>query len=372
MAAPSVSPVRISPLRRLPGAALLGALLVLLAACSGASSGPAGSSATTTGPSAGPAGTPSATSSVTLPATPSAAPTDTPPEQVLPLTGLPGAVPARPALVVKIENSAAARPQRGLLAADLVVEELVEGGITRFAAMYQSRAPGVVGPVRSLRNVDAQIAGPTRGVLAVSGGAQVALRVVRRADVRLVQPGDVGGAFFRSSARRAPHNLYLRTGLLWAKPDRAHAAPPAPYLQFGAAAGGGRSATRLALRFSAAARPTWRWDGGRRLWLRSEGTRAAVEEGGARLTATSVLVLRVRVGDAGYLDPAGNPVPETRFSGGGPALLASGGTVVAGRWSKGGPGDPVRLTGADGAPLPVPPGRTWVELLPLGARLDVA
>ena len=53
---------------------------------------------------------------------------------VAPLTGLPG-VKARPVVVVKIDNSAQARPQSGLQAADIVVEELVEGGLTRFAGL---------------------------------------------------------------------------------------------------------------------------------------------------------------------------------------------------------------------------------------------
>ncbi|MEL6983302.1 MAG: DUF3048 domain-containing protein, partial [Actinomycetota bacterium] len=52
---------------------------------------------------------------------------------VLPLTGLPGEVPNRPAAVVKIDNGSPARPQSGLNAADIVIEEEVEGGITRFA-----------------------------------------------------------------------------------------------------------------------------------------------------------------------------------------------------------------------------------------------
>ncbi|MGH8824512.1 MAG: DUF3048 domain-containing protein, partial [Jiangellaceae bacterium] len=70
---------------------------------------------------------------------------------VLPLTGTPapgGSVPARPALVVKIDNTGNGRPQVGLSAADLVVEELVEGGLTRLAAMFHSTMPPTVAPVR--------------------------------------------------------------------------------------------------------------------------------------------------------------------------------------------------------------------------------
>ena len=69
---------------------------------------------------------------------------------ILPLTGLPGEVPGHPAAVVKIDNGSRARPQTGLNAADIVVEEEVEGGITRFAAIFHS-TPSIVGPVRSGR-----------------------------------------------------------------------------------------------------------------------------------------------------------------------------------------------------------------------------
>jgi hypothetical protein len=294
---------------------------------------------------------------------------------VLPLTGAPG-TSDRPALVVKVENSAAARPQSGLQAADIVVEELVEGGITRFAAMYQSRDPGTVGPVRSVRHVDVQIAAPTRGILAFSGGAKVVLAVVRTADLRLAQQGDRSGAFFRSSSRRAPHNLYLRAGRLWDASGPDHSAPPPAYLPFGAdgslPAGAGTATTRADLRFSAAARPSWTYDAAKDRWLRSESGRKAVESTGARLSADTVLVLRVKVGDAGYRDPAGNPVPETRFVGSGTAVLLNGGRAVEGTWSKASADAALVLRGRDGAALDVPAGRTWIELLPVSGRLSLS
>lgn len=342
--------------------ATVGSVLVL-AACSDPAPVPA------------PPPTPSVpATSPSSPAGPSTSPA-APSGDVLPLTGRPGAVD-RPALVVKVENSAAARPQSGLQAADIVVEELVEGGITRFAAMYHSRDPGTVGPVRSVRHVDVPIAAPTRGILAFSGGAKVVLAVVREADLQLAQQGDRSGAFYRSPSRRAPHNLYLRAGKLWAAAGSDHSAPPPAYLPFVAAgsspAGSGAAVTRAALRFSAAARPSWSYDATKERWLRSENGRAAVESSGARLGADTVLVLRVKVGDAGYRDPAGNPVPETRFVGSGPAVLLHGGRAVEGTWSKASAEAALVLIGRDGGALGVPVGRTWIELLPVGGRLSLS
>ena len=90
-----------------------------------------------------------------------------------PLTGVAvEAPPQRPALAVKVENSVAARPQSGLNAADVVWEEVVEGGITRFVAVYHSNLPPDIGPIRSVRPMDAAIAGPLHGLFAFSGGGR--------------------------------------------------------------------------------------------------------------------------------------------------------------------------------------------------------
>ena len=76
-----------------------------------------------------------------------------------------------------------------------------------------------------------------------------------------------------------------------------------------------------------------------------------------------MLVLRVQVGDAGYLDPAGNPVPETKFTGKGAAMIFHDGRLVRGTWSKDGLDDAVTLSTKAGE-LTMPPGKVWIELVP--------
>jgi hypothetical protein len=127
----------------------------------------------------------------------SAGPTTTPtptPEPIWPLTGLPAPEgPAeRPVLVVKVDNTASARPQAGLSAADIVVEELVEGGLTRLAVLYHSTLPDAVAPVRSIRTSDIGIVLPTGGALVASGGAQRVLRAMDEAGVTVVTEGSAG------------------------------------------------------------------------------------------------------------------------------------------------------------------------------------
>ena len=54
-------------------------------------------------------------------------------------------------MAVTINNHVEARPQKGLSSADLIYEAVAEGGISRFLAIFHSKLPSVVGPVRSAR-----------------------------------------------------------------------------------------------------------------------------------------------------------------------------------------------------------------------------
>lgn len=297
-----------------------------------------------------PAPTPSA------PTTSTAAPTATPtPAPVWPLTGLPAdAAPAQPVLVVKIDNTAGARPQVGLSAADLVVEELVEGGSTRLAAMFHAALPPQVGPVRSIRTTDIGIVGPTQGVLAASGGAGRVLKQLADAGQQVRTESDAG--FSRDGDRRAPYNVMLDPSELVATLAGAPA-PAQPYLPWGEAPQGAPAST-AEVTFSGGHTTSWSWSG--TTWSRADSLAAEGED----FPAASVLILRVTTRDAGYEDPAGNPVPETVLEGSGEAIVLTGGQQIPATWTKGGAAEPITLADAQGVALSVPPGRTWIELVP--------
>ena len=304
-----------------------------------------------------------------------AAPTPPPaPQPVAPLTGLPvAAVEARPALAVKIENPPIARPQAGLTEADIVWEQVVEGGTSRFVAVYQSRLPASIGPVRSTRPMDPAIAAPLHGLFATSGGQGQYLSAVVDSGLQLFSfdAGDDG--FARQGPRQAPHNVYLDPAPLLAAADADHRAAPAAQFGYAPTAGTqttvaqGTAASGLDLRLSPEATPSWTWDPVGRTWARSEAGTPATAADGARVTATNVVVLRVEVVATDAVDPAGNAVPETLLAGrGGEALVATAGRTVPATWSKGADGDPVVLTAPDGTPVLLAPGTTWVELVPTG------
>lgn len=274
-----------------------------------------------------------------------------------PLTGLPadGAAPEHPVVVVKIDNTGASNPQLGLGSADLVVEELVEGGSTRLAVFYHSELPDRVGPVRSMRATDIGIVQPADAVLVASGGAPPTVRRVAGAGIKVVSEG--GPGYGRDSSRPSPYNLFMDLPVL-ARTLKAKGTPDS-YFEWGSAEDfpGGQPARKIAATFSGGQTTSWQFRKGTYDNLNSQAAT------GDEFRPATVLVLRVQVGDAGYKDPAGNPVPETRFAGKGEALVFHGGRVVRGTWTKRDLESPVTLSTRAGE-LTLPPGKVWIELVP--------
>lgn len=271
---------------------------------------------------------------------------------------MPGKLPDHPVYVVKVDNTSSAAPQLGLESADMVVEELVEGGLTRLAAFYYSTIPATVGPVRSMRASDIGITEPANAFIVASGAAGKTLKLLNEAGINRVTEGAIG--FFRSSIRSAPYNLMMKLPALAKHVGRPWEAPKHPYLPFGSAAAfhGTTPVTSMTVTFSGAHTDDWRLEGS--TWVRTN----SFAQKGHDFSVDNVLILRVQVGDAGYLDPGGNPVPETFFFGSGTATLVHGGKAEQGTWHKDGTHGVVTLTDSDGKPLTVPAGHTFVELLP--------
>jgi len=308
--------------------------------------------------------------------TPAAAGTPTssappPPPVLWPLTGLEsGVVPPHPALAVKIENSVDARPQTGLNSADVVWEEVVEGGITRFVAVYHSTLPAEIGPVRSVRPMDPAIAAPLHGLFAFSGGQSEYVNAVSQAGMQVLSFDNGDDGFYRIDSRYAPHNVYASPAALIAQADPAHLADPVTQFEYAAtgtqptAVAAGTPAGALQLTLSGVSHPQWTWSAPDANWLRAEDTTPSVEVDGSPLRAANVVVLRVDVVATAGLDPAGNPVPETLLEGRGEALVASGGRTMPVTWVKNSVTDRLALLGPDGNPVRLAAGNTWVELVP--------
>lgn len=289
-----------------------------------------------------------------------------------PLTGVAATdMPVRPALAVKIENSGEARPQTGLDEADNVWEEVVEGGISRFVAVYHSKVPTEVGPIRSVRPMDPAIIAPMHGLIAFSGGQAGFVNALQAAGIQTISMDAGAAGFYRKKGvAPAPHNVYGTPQTFWDQANAEHsAAPPAQFVfakrpESATAIATGAPAGTISVKLSGYAKPTWSWDAGSGTYLRSEGATPAVVRSGARLGATNVVTLSVRLVNSGTVDPAGNPVPETVMEGTGEGTLSSGGKFVAVTWTKNSIGEVLTLTAPDGSPATLAPGVTWIELVP--------
>lgn len=273
-----------------------------------------------------------------------------------PLTGLPvhGSTPKHPVLAVKIPNTAESYPQVGLSQADMVSEELVEGGISRLAAFYFQHTPDLVGPVRSMRASDIGIVKPLHAVLVASGAAPPTLRRLQQAHVTYYTGGP---GYFRDSSA-APYNLMLHLRQL-AATIKKKTVVPASYLPWGTEKdfSGVAPARHVAVRFSGGHTTEWAWTG------KHYANTNSYAPANDRFTPDTVLVLRVREGNAGYLDPAGNPVPETIFRGSGDVLVFHHGKVERARWHKDTLDSALQLSTKAG-PLKIPAGHVWIELTP--------
>ncbi len=288
-----------------------------------------------------------------------------------PLTGVPTEeVANRPAVAVKIENTSLARPQSGLEQADVVWETIVEFDVSRLIAVYQSQVPTQVGPVRSVRPVDPLVVAPLHGSLVFSGGQPGILALVPQAGIQSISHDAGAAGLARISSRAAPHNVYGNVQTFMESADSSHNAPPPQQFAFartaelaGAVVSGTPAAT-LDFRLSSQSRPSWTWDAGSGLWLRSEGTAAALSASGDRLTATNVVAITAAHPNSGFGAQNNAAVPTYTLVGEGSATVATGGRTVAATWRKAAVDQPMQLFAADGSPLLLAPGTTWVELVP--------
>jgi hypothetical protein len=274
-----------------------------------------------------------------------------------------------PSLAAKIDNHVNARPQVGLEHTDLVFEELVEGGLTRYVAVWQSDVPAEIGPIRSIRPMDPDIVSPLGGIIAYSGGQGRFVQAMKDTNVYNAIHGqaDTEDVMFRTNTNKAPHNVLVRAPELIAK----HTDIVAPAQQFSFAPDlAGSTAMRegapypvIALRFGAPSTPSWTFDPATGRYLRSQAGTADLDTVGGQLSAANVIVLRVPIRNDGG-------VPKTELIGWGEAWVSSGGSTVHATWSKGSRTDPIRLVDDTGTVVRLAPGNSWIELVPLSGDVQ--
>ena len=296
--------------------------------------------------------------------------TTTVPPQIAPLTGVQGQFGDRinlPAVFVKLDNAPQARPQAGLVQADIVFEEPVEGSTTRLAAVFHSTNAVEIGPVRSTRSTDLGLV-PLFGrpVFASSGGNGAILNRLGKANVMDVGHNVNGEGFRRVGDRRAPHNLFTSLKNLYAKaPERS--APPAPVFTYRAEgealAAEAKPAKGVALSFGGPEISRFLWDAPSKQWHRYHGSVRHIDPAGKPVAPTNVVVLEIPYE---FSTSSGNSRPHGVSVGMGRALVFTAGHVIDGRWVRPTIGSALQLLSADGSPIKLTPGQTFIELPPAG------
>jgi Protein of unknown function (DUF3048) N-terminal domain/Protein of unknown function (DUF3048) C-terminal domain len=291
------------------------------------------------------------------------------------LTGLPVDNPGtqnRPALVVKIDNHAEARPQTGLNQADVVYEEVVEG-ITRFFAVFQSSDSAPVGPIRSARTTDVNIvAALSHPLFAWSGGNPTVQRQIAAADLTDVGQGRVDneGGYHRDNrtkAKNVEHTLYADTPSLYALAPEGQGAP-APLFKFRAdgeaSVGDPTGGVKLSMESTKA---QFVWDEASRTWLRDENGSPHKDFDDVQIAPANVIVQFVS-----YVGVPGVGQSQQAVTvGEGEAWIFTDGKIVKGKWVRPDPKAPASYTEADGTPVKLTPGTTWIELPAPGEAVEI-
>jgi hypothetical protein len=342
---PVIASTSPSPLRR--RLALAGSLAVVaaLAACSGGSH-PASS----------------ASASVT-PASASATPTPSPSPTVSRsfLSGRVGGVNG-PVLVVKMDNTPESNPHAGIKYADIVYLEQVEGGLSRYAVVFSSQMPRVVGPVRSARITDIELLRQYgRVAFAYSGVQYLMLPVLANADLANVSADTSGVGYYRDNSRWfAPYNLFADPLVLLRRAPAAVHATNIGFTFDEAVPAGGRPVKAVSASYPAT-RVTLTWDGTSRWLAAMNGQRAMALEGG-QLGGTTVIIQYVTVTRSIYHDINNNYTPMSATVGTGTALILRNGRVWSATWSRPSPTSGTRWM-VGGQPFPMAPGQIWIVLM---------
>lgn len=347
-----------TPSRTRSAAALL-SLVALLTACGGAAAEPAAR------PSAAPS-LPASTAPTAAPA-----PTEAVAAAVNPLTGT-APLPVSNVVAVKIDNSPLARPFfRGLDEASIMYQELMEGGATRFLAVYAPATGNEVGPIRSVREGDIELLQQYGKVaLGASGGNTGVLATVAEAEkngiILDVSFDTVPGPYTKGERRKDAINFF-------SSPEKIDRAKPSGTkvrdigLRFAPLTpGAGFPAPRASVRFSPLSEVTVEHD--------AASGRYAVYQDGDRMQGyapTNVVVQHVQIRNSRYVDVLGNPSPYTATVGTGPVAVLRDGRRLSGAWRRMAPHTGTRFLDDKGRDLPLKPGPTLVLLVPAGQKLTV-
>ena len=270
-------------------------------------------------------------------------------------------------LVVKIDDTNAAHPQIGIEDADLVYVEQVEGGLTRLAAIYTSKLPPLIGPIRSARISDIELLAQFGRVGFAYSGAQSKMRpVIAAANLEnLSAERNPPSIYGKDPNRPGPVDMILKPDLLL---ERANANPKirietatASVFTFGDAPKG-ETNTAIAKVSWPSAKYELRWDSVSKKWLIYFNEKANMAANGEQLYADTAIIQLVSITPSIYGDKFGEITPFSKTTGSGKAVMLRDGFSYQISWQRNLETDVTTWKSADGGIANFKPGRTWIFL----------
>ena len=270
-------------------------------------------------------------------------------------------------LVVKIDDTNAAHPQIGVESADVVYVEQVEGGLTRLAAIYTSKLPPLIGPIRSARISDIELLAQFGRVGFAYSGAQSKMRpVIAAANLEnLSAERNPPSIYGKDPDRQGPVDMILKPDLLL---ERANANPKirietatASVFPFGDAPKGETNTAVAKVKWPSA-KYELRWDSTNEKWLIYFNEKPNMAANGEHLYADTAIIQIVSITPSIYGDKFGEITPFSKTTGSGKAVMLRDGFSYQISWQRNLETDVTTWMSEDGGVANFKPGRTWIFL----------
>ena len=271
-----------------------------------------------------------------------------------------------PILVVKIDDTPPAHPQAGLEDADVVYIEQVEGGLTRIAAVFSSKIPALIGPVRSARISDIEILEQFgRVAFAYSGAQQKLLPVIAAANLEnLGAQRQSREIYSNDPLRNAPTAMMLQAQTLMQKVKEQELP-----VSISKSAGWNFAESFDTGTAIASAKVSWPansydavWSAAEKRWLLSHGGVPNLAASGIHLGASTFVIQLVSITPSEYGDKVGGVTPFTATVGSGRGYILRDGKYIPALWDRPTPNAGTTWKTTSGEEIPFAPGQIWIAL----------
>jgi hypothetical protein len=288
-------------------------------------------------------------------------------------------------IAIKVSNSPEVRPQSGLNSADLVFEHFAEGNITRFTTIFYGKEPEQVGSVRSGRLIDLEIPAMYHALFGYSGSSAGVKERIRNSDLfpTYIAAPDFGTGepyFYRvpQEGKAFEHTLFTNPTVLRQLADEReiNKRPEFPRLMTFSETPleGGTPTNYFEIDYQSSCKAGWTYDVASGRWQRS--TAGVIQTDyltGETLTAANVVIVYANHIETDILEDTwggGHQSIQVQIWGTGPALVFRDGVMQNGYWERIERDHMLTFWVAEGEPIPLKPGNTWFQMVPLGTTSE--